>query len=249
MRPVRASGAAQRGQSLIGMMVGLVISLLTIAAMLAIYKTSIGISTNASQTALRDGQVSAALLAAQIELQQAGYGIEADAAEILSVSADGRQVIWRYRSEIGGPSTCAGLRLISGGAGEAVGGRDDDGDDAADPRGLYWLPGKPCESLVAASTWTGSVQHRPKRLASPAAFYAPVDMQGTPLDDEDGAVALTGLRFVQVTGGACLPYQQQTDADDIPARSQRVALRDASSQDVFSVCLPNVQDPTDPETP
>jgi hypothetical protein len=244
MRPSRAGRVAQRGHSLISMMVGLVISLLTIAAMLAIYKTSIGISSNASQTALRDGQVSAALLAAQIELQQAGYGIEADAAEILSISADGRQVVWRYRSEIGGPSTCAGLRLITRGAAEVAGERDD-----SDLRGLYWLPGKPCESLVPAPTWSGSVQHRPKLLASPSAFYEPVDMQGTPLDDEDGAVALTGLRFVQVTGGACLPYLQQTDADDIPTRSQRVALRDASSQDVFSVCLPNVQGPTEPETP
>ena len=242
MRAARTSRAAQRGQSLIGMMVGLVISLLTIGAMLAVYKTSIGISSNASQTALRDGQVSAALLAAQIELQQAGYGIEADADEILSVSANGKDVVWRYRSEIGGASQCAGLRLVATGATEVAGERV-----GAARRGLYWLPGKPCDALVPASTWSGSVEHRPKLLASPSAFYAPVDMQGTPLDDEDGAVALTGLRFVQVAGGACLPYLQQTDADEIPTRSQRVALRDASSQDVFSVCLPNVQAPADPE--
>jgi hypothetical protein len=242
MRPVCTSRAAQRGQSLISMMVGLVISLLTIGAMLAIYKISIGISTNASQTALRDGQVSAALLAAQIELQQAGYGIEADAADILSISAGGRQVVWRYRSEIGGPSKCAGLRLIASGAGDVAGVRGD-----SDLRGLYWLPGKPCESLTPEPTWNDSPRHRPTLLASPAAFYEPADMQGTPLDDEDGAVALTGLRFVRVSGGACLPYLQQTDGDDIPTRSQRVALRDASSQDVFSVCLPNVQGPADPE--
>ena len=55
------------------MMIGLVISLLTIGAMLAIYKVAIEVSGNASRTATRDGQVSSAMLAAQIELQQAGY--------------------------------------------------------------------------------------------------------------------------------------------------------------------------------
>ena len=56
----------QAGQSLISMMVGLVISLITIAAMLTLYKVMIEVSGNASRSAMRDGQVSSAILAAQI---------------------------------------------------------------------------------------------------------------------------------------------------------------------------------------
>lgn len=233
---------AQRGQTLIGMMIGLLISLLTIVAMVAIYKSSISVATNASQTALRDGQVSAALLAAQIEMQQAGYGIDSSEAGVVAVSEDGREVLWRYRDGASPDSRCAGLRLVTDadGAGIAV----IPAEAGSDRRGLYLLPGKPCASIEPAPTWGSATEERPRLLVSSSGFFAPIDMRGTELGDEDGGGSLEGLRFVRLAGGACLPYLQQTDAAELPQRSLRISLRNESAQEVFSACLPNVQEST-----
>src|SRR5690606_13766993 len=65
----------QRGQTLVGMMVGVMISLITIAGMLVLYKTMIEVTGQASSDSLRDGQVASALLAAQMDVHEAGYGI------------------------------------------------------------------------------------------------------------------------------------------------------------------------------
>ena len=54
------------------MMVGLLISLLAVLLAMTVYKLVIGVSVNAIGTSQRDGQRASALLATQIELQQAG---------------------------------------------------------------------------------------------------------------------------------------------------------------------------------
>lgn len=239
MIAARTPRRSQRGQTLIGMMVGLLISLLTIVAMVAIYKTSIGIAANASQTALRDGQVSAALLAAQIEMQQAGYGIDADAPGVVAVSEDGKQVLWRYRDGSASDSRCAGLRLVTDTADASIPVMP--AEAGSDLRGLYWLPEKPCATVEPAPTWGSDAEERPRLLASSSGFFAPIDTRGGELGDEDGGGSLEGLRFVRLSGGACLPYLQQTDTEELPKRSLRISLRKDAAHEVFSACLPNVQ--------
>ncbi len=113
----------QRGQSLISMMVGLVISLITIAAMMTLYKTMVEVSSNASRSALRDGQVSAALLSAQMELQSAGFGVPvADGLNSkLHVREAGKELVWRYKTELTASGyVCSGLRLVDGNLGRAL---------------------------------------------------------------------------------------------------------------------------------
>lgn len=239
----RASRHRQRGQTLIGLMVGVLISLLTIAAMAAIYKTSIGIATNASQTALRDGQVAAALLAAQIEMQQAGYGLDAAEADVVAISDDGRQVLWRYRDDPSADSRCAGLRLVVDAADAGI--PVIPAEAGSDRRGLYWLPGKPCATVRPAPAWGSDPAERPRLLASSSGFFAPIDARGDRLGEGDGGGSLEGLRFVRLDGGACLPYQQQTDAEDLPTHALRISLKRDGAGDVFSACLPNVQTSTD----
>lgn len=239
MKSPRAARRHQAGITLIGMMVGLVISLLTISAMLAIYKTSIDISVNASRSALRDGQMSAALLAAQIELQQAGYGIAPGEAGVLSVSPDGQQVLWRYSAYPQAGSRCAGLKLVTAPNDASI--AVTPADAQSDRRGLYLLPGKACTSVDPAPSWGSDASERPRPLVSAAGFFVPTDKQGTALTDEAGGASLTGLRFQQVAGGGCLPYAQQADTEELPEQSQRIVLLAGSGEQLFSVCLPNVQ--------
>lgn len=227
----QAAGARQRqrGQTLISMMVGLIISLLTIAAMLVLYKTMIEVAGNASRAALRDGQVSSALLAAQVELQEAGFGIAGSEAldSRFAISTDGKQVTWRFKNEIGEPDQCAGLRLV------------DDAAATAPARGFYSLAAKSC-TTVSGITWSGT-ELRP--IASDAAFFEPMQKDGSAFaagEREVGALTLQpssgdGFRF-QSASDTCLPYRQ----DDAASQAGlRVSLRQ-DDQVLFSVCLPNL---------
>ena len=144
---MKATRTRQRGQSLISMMIGLVISLITIAAMLTLYKTMVGVSNEASVAARRDGQISAGLLAAQIELQSAGFGVASTVPldERLYISNSGKQVAWLYND---GSSRCAGLWV--------------------DSKGLYRLPPKAGCANASTAMWNAS-ERMPMALMPTAA--------------------------------------------------------------------------------
>lgn len=208
--------SGQGGYTLVGMMVGLALSLLTIVAMLALYKTMIDLSSESMRSAERSGQLGAAAVAAELELQQAGFGIEqGEAGENLHLSAGGDAVVWRFR-ELGAAAAdyqCAGLRLVT-----ATG--------AA--RGLYLLPATPCTSADdAALDWTSPGQPVPQQLASESAFFVATG--------EVGAFPLADASFVQAANSVCFPYGQTA----VTAESPRVALV-ASGVPMLSVCLPNL---------
>lgn len=187
-RPLRAR-RGQAGASLVSMMVGLVISLITIGAMLAVYRTAATVSTSAAATTQREGQLASALLGAQIELQQAGFGLEAGEA---GLELTPTEVAWRYRRELGGPLFCAGLRIGTSGQGA---------DTAAT---LFQLQEKDCPGALEAGA------ARPLIVLPPA-------IAGDPAQ-EAGHVDLPSLRFEQADDSACLPYEQHRDhAPSVPA--------------------------------
>ncbi len=225
-----ASLRLQRGQSLVGMMIGLLISLLTIAAMLVTYRNIIEATGNASRSALRDGQVASALLAAQIELQQAGFGIPATDSLDSRVRIDdaGRRLVWRFKPALDQADQCAGLHLL-------------DQPSGTQRRGLYRLPPRSCTS-AAGVTWDASEM---QPIAADAAFFEPTQKDGSAYagnDREVGALTLApagagnGYRFV-ASSASCMPFQQQ---DDVLQSGRRVSLRQSSQDVLFSVCLPNL---------
>ncbi|MCD9004674.1 prepilin-type N-terminal cleavage/methylation domain-containing protein [Luteimonas sp. XNQY3] len=212
----------QAGLTLISMMVGLVISLLAIASLLAVYRLVIDASGNAVGSIQRDGQVASALLAAQIELQQAGYGIEraAGPAETALLSIADDEVTWRFRPTPGAADLCAGLRLATGDGGG----------------GLLWLPPRACTD-AAATTWDAA-DVRP--LTTRTAFFAPRARDGSVLTDEVGAAVLQGARF-ELDGTCTLAYAQQAfDADDTHPLAQRLLLRGGDGRLLLPACLSNI---------
>ncbi|MGA8135941.1 MULTISPECIES: hypothetical protein [Pseudomonas] len=64
---------AQRGFTMISLMVGTVISLLSILAMLSLYKNLVYSTVTSLQSASQDGQVASGLLTAQRELMNGGF--------------------------------------------------------------------------------------------------------------------------------------------------------------------------------
>ena len=239
----------QAGQSLISMMVGLVISLITIAAMLTLYKVMIEVSGNASRSAMRDGQVSSAILAAQIELQQAGFGVPAGASEssviaLSSVdSSPNSQVVWRFKRHLSDAGfQCAGLRIVSKDNAPMDSTCATPADANADHRGLYWLPAQDCGSAADSLTWVC-----PEFLASDAAFFEPKKKDGSVHADEVGAATLLAgantLAFDVSGSSGCLPYAQHASSEVLP--SARVLALKAGSESLFSLCLSNIR-PTAP---
>ena len=215
----------QSGISLISLMVGLLISLLAILLVMTLYKLVIGVSINSIGTSQRDGQLASALLATQIELQQAGYGIERAVgtpdATLLSISNTPTQAVWRFRPDLV-TDTCAGVRLTS------------TGTDA----GLSWLPPKSCTSATTV-TWTAS-ELQP--LASQAVFFAPKARDDSTLS-EAGVADLGSARFIALSAaeGCVLPYAQQAfAATDARPIAQRLVLRDNNGTVLFSTCLSNL---------
>lgn len=224
---MKTAPTRQRGQSLISMLIGLAISLITIAAMLVLYKTLINVSTNASRAAVRDGQVSAALLGAQMDLQSAGFGVAAtDALSTrLAISTDGKQVVWRNKANITDATyQCSGLLLVDG-------------------SGLYALPAKACTD-ASAVTWASTER---QLVTGASAFFVPsvttTSASGTTTTastDEAGATSLTGnYRFTLGTAHACLPYMQQDFATTPGAQAQQITLA-SSTTTLFSICMPNL---------
>jgi hypothetical protein len=66
----------QRGLTLISLMVGLTLSLLTVGAMMAMYRITVGVAADAGRTARFNGEISNALFVAKTKLQAAGFGID-----------------------------------------------------------------------------------------------------------------------------------------------------------------------------
>lgn len=94
--PPKAFQLNIEGATLISLMIGMLISIISGLAMLALYKNLVHTSVSATADASHDGQVSIALATIQLELQNAGYGILNAGAEHLSTSTDGTQIRWRF---------------------------------------------------------------------------------------------------------------------------------------------------------
>lgn len=205
----------QAGQTLIGMMVGLLLSLLGIVAMLALYKAMVDVSVDATLGSQRDGQLVAGLLGAQVELQQAGWRIEPGTpGNTVELRDGGRQVVWRFRQADGAPLSCAGLRLV-----------DEAGE--GDARGLYLLPATACSGVDDAGlSWGVPGQPVPQMLVSEAAFH---------VGEDEAAVLPLGLARFNLAQAGCVPWRQGVAATE----HTRVAL-DVAGQELFAACLSNL---------
>lgn len=128
---------AQRGFNLISLMVGMTLSLVSVLAMLSLYRNMVGISVQSIQDARQDGQIAAALLTAQQELRNAGFWITdtpdtaikllygaalangtlsrtGERAWPYTTEVSGNALIWIYKTGSTATATCAGLLVQAG---------------------------------------------------------------------------------------------------------------------------------------
>lgn len=99
----------QVGTTLIGLMIGLLVSVVGILASLSLYKTLVSVATGAKVDAMHDGQLATTLLAIQLRVQNAGFGLDSNTVNINITSFDSdKNLFWRYK--VDGVTTCEGLR-------------------------------------------------------------------------------------------------------------------------------------------
>ena len=131
-----ASASRQRGESLISLMLGLLLSTVVALAMLSMFKVSARYGGQAGQDAAADAQLTAALLRAGLAVQDAGYGIasasldtqlvvlsgaalngRALSGSTVATGSSGNAVLWAMNTT--GTAQCAGLlfKATNGGGG------------------------------------------------------------------------------------------------------------------------------------
>ena len=101
----------QQGATLISLMIGMLISIVSALGILSLYKNLVTVSINATADASHDGQIATALMTVQLELQNAGYGIKnADSAH-LNASTAGDEIRWRFLDN--GKYQCRAIKEIA----------------------------------------------------------------------------------------------------------------------------------------
>ncbi len=102
----------QRGMTLISLMVGLLLSMISILAALSLYKSLVQVSIESRTDAVQDGQLASAMLSLQLELQTAGYGIATDApgTHVQLVVGPPQTLYWRYK-DAGATFVCRGFQI------------------------------------------------------------------------------------------------------------------------------------------
>lgn len=102
----------QYGLSLIGLLIGLLISVLCILASLTLYKNLIHVATESKLDSSHDGQLASAMLVVQLEVQSAGYGIDDANFDHIVVPASPTgeiRLLWRFSTDGGSTFECRGF--------------------------------------------------------------------------------------------------------------------------------------------
>lgn len=216
----------QRGESLVGTMIGLALSLLTAVAMLIAYRTMVGVSVPATRTAKREGQAAAALLTAQTELQQAGFGIrDTDPGPSWHLSESNKKLVWRFRQTLpAGPIMCAGLRLQAS-------------TPVSETDGIYFLLPQGCGDADDATAFT------PRLLATASVLFEPSTADTATTTGESRSYDLSHAEFVLTAAANCGPYGVPGSSDSsqvVQLKDTRADTNPANDIVVFSQCLSNL---------
>lgn len=88
----------QAGVTLISLMIGLLISMLTVLSGMTLYKNLSHINADTKRDTLHDGKLTTVMLRLQKAVHIAGYGISSAGADHIATQAttNGKQLLWRY---------------------------------------------------------------------------------------------------------------------------------------------------------
>jgi hypothetical protein len=223
-------------------MIGMVISLITVLAMLSLYRTLIGVSVESASLAKVEGQKASGLLTAQIALQQAGFGLPIVGTKKPVLGTD---LVFLRNAKLAEPDENNIRKLTSdtvidlakadpvkGSLGNAV-------IWGFNPSAITATPsaeGYQCSGLV--STATALVLLKPMACVN-AKAWASLDWTAIELINEMGAD--TQGAFMQVVEATCWPFSTN---EGVSAMQVRFPVLDLEPQPEplsisFTTCLAN----------
>ncbi|GGA03230.1 hypothetical protein [Dyella caseinilytica] len=237
------------GFTLISMLVGLVIGVLSIAAMLVLYRSLITAAQQINTQAANDGQIATSSLVSQQQLQQAGFGISSAAPGTDLVVLTGAALA---KGQLSGTAAASYGATVTGNA--VIWGYN--------PTGISGTPnpsGYLCEGLIVTNSVINGVSRSVLQWLSPvgcsnAAQWQSVNWQGNQLASIPTASIGTSLNF-QVTPATCWPYGQTTAISSLqvsyyqypqtgttaptPASGSTASTAQFEAIPFYSICLPN----------
>lgn len=104
---------SEKGASLISMMIGMLVSMMSILAVMSMHKTLIHVSVESKSDAVHDGLISSAMVQLQLALHNAGYGMETStAADVIATTVNSAPALL-WRSYDGAAYICEGVTEVS----------------------------------------------------------------------------------------------------------------------------------------
>ena len=210
----------QQGMSLIGLMVGMLLSVLSVLAAMTMYHNMVDVAIDTRHAAEHDAQLATAIQVIQLELQSAGFGIAATSpgTHVLSI---GSSIYWRFANldaTTGAPTyQCRELKYHASGK-------------------LTLNSLNNCNASAALDTRNWNTNNEVILLQFKATIA-----------DTDTAATMPNISFsVSPLPVACWPYgraaaisshQQVTITADNAASH---ATNNAGTQSAYNICLPNL---------
>lgn len=245
-----ARAQTQRGLTLIGLMVGLLISSIVVLSMFILYRTIVHITVDSTESARRDADLMSGMLAANMRLQGAGFAvvdaaygthllvlrnaaIPADGAGMSGTAQtagqpmEGNGVVWSS-TDLDGSTRCEALVPTPG-----------DGTEAS--TGMSYTYATPCNGIAQ---W----QSLPWKAPSPIITRAKVDVSVRTtackpfgIEQGPGGIQLTlyALDSMQL---AAYADANHTEVEPSPLQAQSTGVSKNS------VCLANFPSPQTPPT-
>lgn len=243
------SATIQRGYTLISMLVGLLIGVITVGGMLMLYKSLVVVAREVKAQAVQDGEVVSSVLGAQVGLQEAGFGLGASTGKDLIVIADAKLDFdaTSGKSKLSGTAASSYDSAVRGNA--VVWGYNPTGGNAKPDAAAYR-----CSGLVlvvdpnAPAGTPGARLYALQPIAcDSAAAWNQLSWQPSALTSPDSMQA-SGL--FEVLASTCWPYAHTDAAKSIqlnyypePASASSSFGRGTgptmADHAAFSVCLPN----------
>ena len=214
----------QRGLSMIGLLIGLLLSLLSTVGAMTLFRAVVQNSVGAQADAAQDSVVSSALLSTQLEIQKAGYGIE-DAAASPSAAVNTDLVLLADASVDGGAVAGTPVSI------DAI------------PRtgnGVFWRWREAgtdrCGGVVAAN---GGLRALRNDDCPGLANIATIDWEVLQLIPDDRLPEADAVGF-EVQSGSCWPFgKSDPETGVVVTLSAGNSTEGLATQ--YEVCLPNIR--------
>lgn len=216
---------------MIGLLIGLLISMMSILASLTLYKNLLHVATESKIDTLYDGQLASALSVMQVELQSAGYGIDGangdDVVRVFTSASGGTDatlaLLWRYHD--GTNFVCRGVLEHTNTI------TDTDGDSRSVRELTLRKVDSGCDETTALTSMTWSDD-------SLLARWPMIATLKTYLSSNNTIFSFT------LNSGPCSPFgvtsgEEHLQVSVLSPSSTTLNRADTSARNDFVYCLPN----------